>query len=144
MYEGLPLRRLVVVDEWTRECLSIDVARQLGSDNVLERLSWLMATRGVPDHVRSDNGREFTAKVVRAWLGKVGVKMLYIEPGSPWENAYVESLNGKLRVELMNGEIFYTVTKARVLIERWRERYNRVRPHSALGYRPSAPHAIAA
>jgi hypothetical protein len=111
---------------------------------VLERLSWLMATRGVPDHVRSDNGSEFTAKAVRAWLGKVGVKTLYIEPGSPWENGYVESLNGKLRDELLNGEIFYTVAEARVLIERWREHYNQVRPHSALGYRPPAPGAPAA
>ena len=99
---------------------------------------------GVPDHVRSDNGSEFTAKAVRAWLGKVGVKTLYIEPGSPWENGYVESLNGKLRDELLNGEIFYTVAEARVLIERWREHYNQVRPHSALGYRPPAPEAIAA
>jgi transposase InsO family protein len=103
-----------------------------------------MATHGVPDHVRSDNGSEFTAKAVRAWIGKVGVKTLYIEPGSPWENGYVESLNGKLRDELLNGEIFYTVTEARVLIERWREHYNQVRPHSALGYRPPAPEAIAA
>jgi transposase InsO family protein len=142
--DGSCIRLLVVVDEWTRECLSIDVARQLGSDDVLERLSWLMATRGVPDHVRSDNGSEFTAKAVRAWLGKVGVKTLYIEPGSPWENGYVVSLNGKLRDELLNGEIFYTVAEARVLIERWREHYNRVRPHSALGYRPPAPEAIAA
>ena len=117
-HDGLPLRLLVVVDEWTRECLSIDVARQLGSDDVLERLSWLMATRGVPDQVRSDNGSEFTAKAVRAWLGKVGVKTLNIEPGSPWENGYVESLNVKLRAELMNGEIFYTVAEGRVLIER--------------------------
>jgi len=102
-HEGLPLRLLVVVDEWTRECLAIDVARQLGSDDVLERLSWLMATRGVPDHVRSDNGSEFTATAVREWLRKVGVKTLYIEPGSPWENGYMESLNGKLRDELLNG-----------------------------------------
>jgi transposase InsO family protein len=138
----------VVVDEWTRECLSIDVARQLGSDDVPERLSWLMATRGVPDHVRSDNGSEFTATEVREWLGKVGVKTLYIEPGSPHlnhgENGYVKSLNGKLRDELLNGENFYTVAEARVLIERWREHYNRVLPHRALGYRPPAPEAIAA
>jgi putative transposase len=138
----------VVVDEWTRECLSIDVARQLSSDDVLERLSWLMATRGVPDHVRSDNGSEFTATEVREWLRKVGVRTLYIEPGSPQlnrgENGYVESLNGKLGDELLNSEIFYTVAEARVLIERWRAHYNRARPHSALGYRPPAPEAIAA
>ena len=132
MHEGLPLRLLVVVvDEWTRECLSIDVALQLGSDDVLERLSWLMATRGVPGHVRSGNGSEITTKAVREWLGKIVVNTLCIEPSSPLENGYVESLNGKLRDELMNGEIFYTVAEAPVLIERWREHYNRVRPHSA-------------
>ncbi len=143
-HEGLSLRLLVVVDEWTRECLAIDVARQPGSDDVLERLSWLMATRGVSDQVRSDNGSEFTGIAVREWLGKVGVKTFCIEPSSPWENGYVESLTGKLRDELLNGEIFHTVTEARVLIERWCEHYNRVRPHSALGYRPPAPEAIAA
>lgn len=93
--DGRPLRMLVVVDEYTRECLSIDVARTLNSDDVLERIAWLMATRGVPEHIRSDNGPEFTATAVRNWLGKVGVKTLLIEPGSPWENGYVESLNGK-------------------------------------------------
>lgn len=141
-HDGLPLRMLVVVDEYTRECLSIDVERRLTSDDVLERLAWLMATRGVPEHIRSDNGSEFTAKPVREWLGKVGVKTLYIEPGSPWENGYVESFNGKLRDELLNGEIFYTVREAKVLVELWRKHYNTVRPHSALGYRPPAPEAI--
>lgn len=143
-HEGRPLRLLVIVDEHTRECLSIDVARKLTSDDVLERLAWLMATRGVPDHVRSDNGPEFTARVVRDWLGKVGVKTLFIEPGSPWENGYVESFNGKLRDELLNRESFGTLLEARVLIERWREHYNTVRPHSALGYRAPAPETIAA
>jgi transposase InsO family protein len=143
-HDGRPLRLLVVVDEYTRECLSIDTARKLTSDDVLERLSWLMATRGVPDHVRSDNGPEFTAGVVREWLGRVGVRTLYIEPGSPWENGYVESFNGKLRDELLNRESFETLLEARVLIERWREHYNTVRPHSALGYRPPAPETIAA
>lgn len=142
--DGRPLRMLVVVDEWTRECLSIDVARSLGSDDVLERLSWLMATRGVPEHVRSDNGPEFTARAVREWLGKVGAKTLFIQPGSPWENGYVESLNGKLRNELLNGEIICSVLEAKVLVEQWRVHYNRVRPHSALGYRPPAPETIAA
>ena len=143
-HDGRPFRMLVVVDEFTRECLSIDVARNLNSDDVLERLAWLMATRGVPEHVRSDNGAEFTAGVVREWLGKVGVKTLYIEPGSPWENGYVESFNGKLRDELLNGEIFYTLQEAKVLIEMWRKHYNTVRPHSALGYRPPAPETVAA
>ena len=138
-HNGRPFRMLTLVDEFTRECLAIDVARRLNSDDVLERLSWLFATRGVPAHVRSDNGPEFTANVVRAWLKKVDVKTLFIEPGSPWENGYVESFNGKLRDELLNGEIFYTLKEAKVLIERWRTHYNTVRPHSALGYRPPAP-----
>jgi putative transposase len=143
-HDGVPFRMLTLVDEYTRECLAIDVARKLTSDDVLERLAWLMATRGVPEHIRSDNGPEFTATVVREWLGKVGVKTLFIEPGSPWENGYVESFNGKLRDELLEREIFYSLSEARVLIEMWREHYNRVRPHSSLGYRPPAPEAIAA
>ncbi len=135
-------RMLTVIDEYTRECLAIDVARNLRSDDVLERLAWLMATRGVPGHIRSDNGAEFTAKAVRSWLGRVGVKTLYIEPGSPWENGYIESFNGKLRDELLNGEVFNSLTEARVLIERWREHYNTMRPHSSLGYKPPAPQTI--
>ena len=133
---------LTLVDEYTRECLAIDVARQLRSDDVLERLSWLFATRGVPQHLRSDNGLEFTANVVRNWLNRVGVKTLFIEPGSPWENGYVESFNGKLSDELLNREIFYTLKEAKILIERWRVHYNTIRPHSSLGYRPPAPEAI--
>jgi len=143
-HDGRPLKILTLVDEHSRECLAIDVARRIKSDDVLERLAWLMATRGVPGHIRSDNGPEFTAKAVRSWLAKVGVKTLFIEPGSPWENGYVESFNGKLRDELLNGEIFYTLREARVVIERWRDGYNRVRPHSSLGYRPPAPESIAA
>jgi hypothetical protein len=135
---------LTLVDEYTRECLAIDVARKLSSDDVLERLAWLMATRGVPGHIRSDNGPEFTAQVVREWLEKVGVKTLFIEPGSPWENGYVESFNGKLRDELLDREMFYSLSEAKVLIGMWREHYNRVRPHSSLGYRPPAPESIAA
>jgi len=96
----------------------------------------------VPEHIRSDNGPEFTAKTVRRWLEQMGVKTLFIEPGSPWENGYVESFNGKLRDELLNGEIFYTLQEAKVLIERWRQHYNHVRPHSALGYRPPAPETL--
>jgi len=142
-HDGRPFRMLTLVDEFTRECLAIDVARRLRSDDVLERLSWLFATRGVPEHLRSDNGPEFTATVVRDWLERVGVKTLFIEPGSPWENGYVESFNGKLRDELLNGEIFYTMKEAKVLIESWRVHYNTVRPHSALGYRPPAPEAVA-
>ena len=119
------------------------MARRLTSEHVLERLAWLLATRGVPQFIRSDNGSEFTAWAARKWLAKVDVKTLYIEPGSPWENGYLESFNGKLRDELLNGEIFYTLLEAKVLTERWRLHYNRVRPHSALGYRAPTPAAIA-
>lgn len=141
-HDGRSFRMLTLVDEFTRECLAIDVARKLRSDDVLERLVWLFVTRGVPEHIRSDNGPEFTATVVREWLKKVNVKTLFIEPGSPWENGYVESFNGKLRDELLNGEIFYTLKEAKVMIESWRVHYNTVRPHSSLGYRPPAPETI--
>ena len=124
------------------ECLSIDVARKITSEDVLDRLSDLFVLRGVPDNIRSDNGPEFTAEAVRDWLHRVGVATLFIEPGSPWENGYVESFNGKLRDELLNPEIFDTLWEAKVLIERWRKEYNTIRPHSSLGYRPPAPEAI--
>jgi len=143
-HDGRAFKMLTVVDEYTRESLAIDVARRLTSDDVLERLTWLMVTRGVPDHIRSDNGPEFTARAVRGWLGRVGVRTLFIEPGSPWENGYVESFNGKLQDELLKREIFYTLSEAKVLIERWRRLYNTVRPHSSLGYRPPAPETIIA
>ena len=139
--EGRAFRMLTIVDEYSRECLAIDVARKLTSEDVLERLSDLFVRRGVPEHIRSDNGSEFTAKRVREWLGRVGVKTLYIAPGSPWENGYVESFNGKLRDELLEREVFDTLFEAKVLIERWRRHYNTVRPHSALGYRLPAPEA---
>ena len=138
-HDGRSFRMLTVIDEHTRECLAIDVARNLRNGDVLERLAWLMATRGVPQYIRSDNGAEFTAKAVRNWLSNVGVSTLYIEPGSPWENGFIESFNGKLRDELLNGEIFYTMREAKVLINRWWTHYNTVRPHSSLGYRPPAP-----
>tara|TARA_Y100000294_G_scaffold135793_1_gene128581 strand:+ start:213 stop:674 length:462 start_codon:yes stop_codon:yes gene_type:complete len=130
---------LVVVDEFTRECLSIDVGRKLSSEDVLERLTELFVARGIPDHIRSDNGAEFTARRVRNWLSRLGVKTLFIEPGSPWENGYVESFIGKMRDEFLNQERFDTLEEAKVLIERWRHEYNRIRPHSSLGYRPPAP-----
>lgn len=139
--DGRSFRMLTVIDEFTRECLAIDVGRKLNHDDVLERLSWLMLTRGVPTHLRSDNGSEFTARTVRKWLKCVGVKTLYITPGSPWENGYVESFNGKLANELLEREVFDTLAEAKVLIERWRVHYNTVRPHSSLGYRPPAPEA---
>ena len=141
-HDGRPIRMLVVVDEFSRECLAIEVARRLNSTDVLDCLGELFVSRGLPDYIRSDNGPEFTANAVRDWLQKLGVQTLFIEPGSPWENGYVESLNGKLRDELLNGEIFYTLTEAKVLVECWRREYNQVRPHSSLGYRPPAPEAI--
>ena len=140
--DGRSIRLLTMIDEYTRECLAMDVARHLRSEDVLERLADRFVHRGTPEFIRSDNGSEFTAKAVRQWLKQVGVKTLYIEPGSPWENGYIESFNGKLRDELLNGEIFDTLLEAQVLIERWRMDYNRKRPHSSLGYRPPAPEAI--
>ena len=133
---------LTLIDEFTRECLAIDVARRLTSEDVLERLSDLFIQRGTPDYIRSDNGPEFTAHRVRDWLENVGVKTLFIEPGSPWENGFIESFNGKFRDELLNTEIFDTLLEAKVLIERWRVHYNTVRLHSSLGYRPPAPEAV--
>ncbi len=141
-YDGRAFRMLTVIDEFTRECLAIEVARRLRSDDVLQVLAELFVQHGPPDHIRSDNGSEFTAKVVRKWLSRIGVKTLYIEPGSPWENGYNESFNGKLRDELLNGEIFYTLKEAKVLIEQWRHHYNTIRPRSVLGYRPPAPETI--
>ena len=137
--DGRPLRLLTIVDEYTRECLAIEVARRLRADDVLARLADLCVQRGAPEYLRSANGPEFTAKAVRHWLTRVGVRTLYIEPGSPWENGYIESFNGKLRDELLNGELFYTLWEAQVVIERWRQAYNQVRPHSALGYRLQRP-----
>src|SRR5204863_3319545 len=140
--DGRAFRMLVVLDEFTRRCLAILVARRLRSDDVLHCLADLFVTHGPPEHIRSDNGPEFVAINVRDWLGRIGVKTLYIEPGSPWENGYCESLNSKLRDELLNGEIFTTMREAQVLIENWRRHYNAIRPHSSLGYRPPAPEAI--
>ena len=141
--DGRALRLLTVLDEFTRECLAIDVARRITSDDVLGRLAQLFVLRGAPGYLRSDNGPEFTARALRTWLQRVGVQTLYIEPGSPWENGYIESFNGRLRDELLNGEVFDTVLEARVLCEQWRRYYNAVRPHSSLGYRPPAPEVMA-
>jgi transposase InsO family protein len=142
-HDGRAFRLLTIVDEFTRECLAIVVARKLTADDVLATLTDLFLTRGCPAHLRSDNGPEFCAKVVRAWLAWLDVRTLFIEPGSPWENGYSESFNGKLRDELLDREIFYTLCEAQVLIEGWRKHYNGIRPHSALGYRPPAPTAVA-
>jgi len=141
-HNGRPLKLLTVVDEYNRECLAIEVDRRLTSKDVLRVLARLMLRHGVPEHIRSDNGPKFVAIVVREWLPRLEVETLFIEPGSPWENGYIESFNGKLRDELLNGEIFTTLTEAKVLIEMWRREYNQVRPHSSLGYRPPAPEAI--
>ena len=124
------------------ERLAIDVKRQMNHQDVLDRLAELFVDRGVPEFIRSDNGSEFTAQAVRDWLQAVGVRTLYIEPGSPWENGCIESFNGKLRDELLNMEIFDTLGEAKVLVERWRRDYNQIRPHSALAYRPPAPEAL--
>jgi len=140
-HDGRAFRLLTIMDEFSRECLAIEVRRRFTKDHVLAQLTGLFAARGIPKYIRSDNGTEFTATQVRAWLAELGVKPLFIEPGSPWENGYIESFNGKLRDELLNGEIFDTLAEAQVLVGRWRRHYNTVRPHSSLGYRPPAPEA---
>jgi putative transposase len=139
---GRAFRILNIIDEFTRECLMIKVNRKISSQDVIDELFNLFILRGIPEHIRSDNGTEFTARQIRKWLNCLGVKTLFIEPGSPWENGYIESFNGKLRDELLNREIFTTLEEAKVLIEQWRREYNQVRPHSALGYRPPAPEVI--
>ena len=141
-HDGRPLKILTVLEEYSRECLAIVMAQRLRSLEVLETLAELFVTCGVPVHLRSDNGPEFTATLIRQWLAALHVETLFIEPGSPWENGYLESFNGKLRDDLLDREIFYTLTEAPILIERWRRQYNTVQPHSALGYRPPAPEAI--
>ncbi len=138
-HEGKMFRMLTIIDEFTKESLAIRPGRKLDANEVIHALADLFLTRGIPEYIRSDNGPEFCAEAVRKWLGCLGVKTLFIEPGSPWENGYIESFNGKLRDELLNQEIFYTLSEAKVLIEQWRVHYNTVRPHSALGYRPPAP-----
>ena len=142
LHDGTGIRLLTVIDKYSRACLALRAARSIRSADVIEALAELMVTRGVPDHIRSDNGPEFTAQAVREWLGRVGARTLYIEPGSPWENGYIESFNGKLRDELLDREVFYTLLEVRVLTERYRRTYNRIRPHSSLGYRPPAPEAL--
>lgn len=138
-HDGRAVRLLTLIDEFTREALAIKVARRLNSLDVIQAMADIMVIKGVPEHIRSDNGPEMTAKIIRDWLPKVGANTLYIEPGSPWENGYCESFNGKLRDEFLNGEIFYSLREARILIEQWRQHYNARRPHSSLGYRPPAP-----
>ena len=136
------MRLLTVIDEYTKECLAIRADRHIRSADVIETPAELMVRGGVPDHIRSDNGPEFTARAVREWLGRVGSRTLYIEPGSPWENGYIDSFNGKLRDELLDREIFSTLLEVRVLTEQYRQTYNRVRPHSSLDYRPPTPEVL--
>ena len=138
-HNGRKFRMLNVIDEFTRECLAIRINRKLNSTDVIDVLCDLFILRGAPGYIRSDNGPEFIAKAVGEWIAAVGAKTAYIEPGSPWENGYCESFNSKLRDELLNSEIFYTLEEARVVIEGWRRHYNTIRPHSSLGYRPPAP-----
>ena len=141
-HDGRKFRRLNIIDEFTRECLAIRVSRKLKAVDVIDVLSDLFILRGVPGHIRSDNGSEFVATAVREWITDVGAKTAYIEPGSPWENGYCESFNSKLRDELLKGEIFYTLKEAQIVIENGRRHYNTIRPHSSLGYKPPAPEAV--
>jgi putative transposase len=143
-HDGRKFRMLCLIDEFTREALALRVKRRLNSQDVLETLADAMILRGTPNYIRSDNGPEFIAIALRRWIAQVGSKTAYIEPGSPWENGYCESFNSKLRDELLNGEIFYTLREAEILIEAWRCHYNTARPHSSLGYRPPAPETIVA
>lgn len=136
---GKKFKMLTVIDEFSRKCLAIKVGSSLKSDDVIATLTELFTTEGLPDYIRSDNGAEFTSGMVRNWLASLSVTTAYITPGSPWENGYNERFNGSLRDELLNGEIFYTLTEAKVLIENWRKHYNQIRPHSSLGYNPPAP-----
>jgi transposase InsO family protein len=142
--DALPGKRLFTnaVREFTKEALAIKVKRKLNSTDVVDALTDLFILRGPPEFIRSDNGAEFIAKKVRAWIGAVGAKTAFITPGSPWENGCCESFNARFRDELLNGEVFYTLREAQILIERWRHHYNTVRPHSALGYRPPAPESM--
>src|ERR687891_1118245 len=141
-HDGRKYRMLNVVDEFTHECLAIRVARRLKATDVIDVLSDLFILRGVPGHVRSDNGPEFAAEAVQAWITAVGARTAYITPGSPWENGFVESFNARLRHELLDGEIFYTLREAQIVIESWRRHYNIVRPHASIGYRAPAPEVL--
>lgn len=138
-HDGKKYRMLNIVDEFTHECLAIRMARKLKAIDVIDVLSDLFILRGVPAHIRSDNGPEFVAKAVQEWIAAVGAKATYIAPGSPWENGYIESSNARLRDELLDGEIFYTLKEAQIIVESWRRHYNTIRPHKSLGYRPPAP-----
>lgn len=141
-HDGRPFRILNILDEYTRECLASVVARRIRSHDVLLILADLFLSRGLPTHIRSDNGPEFIARKLRHWLNAREVAPLYIEPGSPWENGYVESFNGKMREQFLNGELFYTLKEAQIMTDRWRTHYNTVRPHSSLGGQPPTPETL--
>jgi len=144
---GGKIRMLTMIDEFTRKCLTIHCARRIGSIQVIEQLANAMIANGIPEYIRSDNGPEFIAKELRSWLSGIGVKTTYIEPGSPWENGFCENFNGTFRDNLLDGEIFYSLKEAQIIVGEWVKqmtkgnpfRDNHVRPHSALGYRPPAP-----
>jgi putative transposase len=139
--DGRQLRLLVVIDEFTRECLAIEVARSFTARDVILMLQYLFAVRGAPEHVRSDNGPEFVAKEVQQWLSRAAVRTLYIQKASPWENGYVESFNGKLRDELLDRELFLSMAEARYVLDEWRLEYNHHRPHGGLGWQTPASFA---
>jgi putative transposase len=141
-YNGKKIRILNIIDEFTHECLASIPRRSWRNNDVIEVLSGLMLLRGTPEYLRSDNGSEFTAKKIRKWLKNAGVITAYIEPGSPWENGYIESFNARMRDEFLNGELFGNMYEAQVLISRWVRYYNTVRPHSSLGGRPPAPQTM--
>jgi putative transposase len=135
---GTALKWLSLVDEYTRECLTLKVARSITSEDVIDTLAELFAMRGVPECVRSDNGPEFVSRAIREWLARLRIETLYLAPGSPWENGYAESFIGKLRDECLNEEVFWNAWHAQTVVEAWRHQYNHARPHSALGYRTPA------
>lgn len=135
------LKILAVVNEYTRECLALNVDKRITAQGVLNTLDWLFLVHGSPEHIRSDNGPEFIAKAVQVWLAEQGTKTLYIKPGSPWENGYIESVNDKFRDECLNMESFRNGEEARQVIEAWRREYNEVRPHSSLDYKTPAEFA---
>jgi putative transposase len=141
-HDGRKYRMLNVIDEFTHECLAIRVGRKLKATDVVDVLSDLFILRGVPGHIRSDNGPEFVAKAVQEWITAVGARTAYIAPGSPWENGFIESFNARLRDELLDGEVFYSLREAQIVIESWRRHYNTVRPHVSLGYRAPAPEVV--
>ena len=141
-HNGVPYRILNVIDEYTRECLTVKVARRLTHKDVLEVLLDLFLERGVPVHIRSDNGSEFIAKKVRMFLFRLSVKPLFIEPGSPWENLSPKGRRHLGGGSLLAREIFYSLKEAQILIEMWRNHYNMVRPHSSLGYKPPEPATV--